>query len=242
MSIIDNMLCWIRKKACVQLHIPHCEVWLTLEFFDEEGNLTKRRNQRSKSWVKNAYNQACTCMMNTSQSGSCGVGVMGVVEINGICRSTSWDSFMLPMGDQRLTTGGSTLSRNTLRGANANASHGIVIGRGTTAESFTDYALATPIAYGYGTNQICHQEQDIYTVAYTSGTKAMKTTHSRVYNNNSDGDIALTETACYGQGMFATSFARSTYMVCRDLLSPAETFMDKAQLRVTYEISLTYPY
>lgn len=240
MKIIENMLCWVRKKACVQLHIPHCEVWLTLEFFDEYGNLTKRRKQRSKSWVRNAYTAACLSMMHTDRTTDTAQGNPTIILLTGGAMS-SGSLLGLPTGDQRLVGAGGWNADNTLRGGTASADRGIVIGRGTTAESFTDYALATLIAYGYGTNQICHQEQDIYTIAYTSGTKTMKATHSRIYNNNSDANISLTETGLYGHTRY-TPGGSSTWMTCRDLLSPAETFTDKAQLRVTYEISLTYPY
>ena len=236
MSIIDNMLCWIRKKACVQLHIPHCEVWLTLEFFDEEGNLTKKRRQRAKSWVKNAYTAACISMMDTLRSTSCDSGTTGLVRTAGSC-ITNENNFwsMLPRADQRSDAG------TSLRGGTALSDRGIVIGRGTTAESFTSYSLATPITHGYGTNQVCYQRQDQYSVSYDAGTKTLTATHSRIFNNNSDGDISLTETALYGRSYYASAFSAAIYMTCRDLLSPAETYKDKAQLRVTYQISLTYP-
>lgn len=239
MRILDNALCWIRRKACVQLHIPHCEVWLTLEFFDEQGNLTKKRRQRAKSWVKNAYTAACISMMDTLRSTSCSAGTTGLNATSGGCISNEnnfWS--MLPRGNQLSTNTGDNC---TLRGATAEATRGIVIGRGTTAESFTQFSLATALAHGYGTNQACFQLQDQYTVSYNAGTKTMTAKHSRVYNNNSDSDITLTETGLYGTSFAASAYSRASYMTCRDLLSPAETFKDKAQLRVTYEISLAYP-
>ena len=239
MRVLEDFLAWIRRGACRQLHIPHCEVWLTLEFFDEYGNLTKRRKQRSKSWVKNAYTAACLSLMNTARSTTCAAGTTGLNGLTGGCISNEYNQWlMLPRDNQLLVNTGYVCS---MRGSTAEATRGIVIGRGTTAESFTQYSLATALAHGYGTNQACFQLQDPYTVSYNAGTKTMTAKHSRIYNNNSDSDITLTETGLYGTSFYASAYSRTSYMTCRDLLSPAETFTDKAQLRVTYEISLTYP-
>ena len=226
MRLIEEALVWARKKACVYLHIPHVEVWLTLDFYDEQGNLTKHRKQLAKSWVRNAYNLFFHALSSYPlvQSGY-GAGILSMKNTGG-------------------TNQAHQVTINTSMTAPAQSTlYGITLGRGASSYAFDDHALDTVIAAGNGASQLFCPIGDTMTHAYSAGTKTYTTTHSRVFNNNSEADIALTNIGIVSYVQTTTTFPAQVFyaLFSKDVLSPSETIYDKAQVRVTYQISLTFP-
>ena len=118
-----------------------------------------------------------------------------------------------------------------------NANFGILVGRGTTAESFESYALATPIAHGTGANQMSHAAMAAATKAYTAGTKTWVFTFTRAFTNSSLAQIDVTEAAWY----YDTPNWGYYVMVNRDLLAAPVAVPNNGVLIVQYTISLALP-
>lgn len=221
MRILDDVLNWARKKACVHLHIPHMEIWYTLEFYDQYGNLIKKRHERSKSWVRNAYN-----VFLNSLSGAANVGDIAV-------KDTAGSSNTIDHGLSNV---------RTYQSPAQSVAYGIVLGRGADAESFDSHAVSTVIGAGNSTNQLFSPTGDARSVSYNSGTKVYTTTWSRVFNNNSEASISLTNIGLIAYlGLRYSPETNWNVLMSRDVISPSETIIDKAQVRVTYQISLTFP-
>ena len=236
MKIVEDALNWARKQACFQLHIPHIEAHYSLEFFDEQGNLTRVREGRSKSWVRNGYNIALVTLTSYPHTGGYSAG------------NTSWRQTtstvmtLMPASDDNCINY-STGYRINVRADTGQILWGIVVGSSNSAENFNGYDLVSKLSHGYGAGLVSYQRQNLYAQSYDSGAKKMTGSHTRYFNNNSDGDITLGEIGLIFTRYYAPSHTAYRYygMMCRDILDPAETFLDKAQLKVTYSVSLTYP-
>lgn len=119
----------------------------------------------------------------------------------------------------------------------ADAACGIIVGRGSTAESFDSYALATPCAHGTGSNQLSYRAMSMPTPSWTSGTKTFDLAVSRILDNASGSTITITETGIYLSGYPGTY----KFMFCRDLLASSIDVLHNGFLTVTYTQSLVYP-
>jgi len=232
MNIIDNFYGWLRAKACQQLHIPHMDIWLTLDFFGEDGKLTKHRRQRAKSWTRNAYNYFhITLSGHNIIDSTHGAGYLSFKDTGGVLNNE--DSPTFDASSMKTVAYG-------YRAEGEITTHGIVVGRGAAAESFEDYVMSTTIIAGNGANQLFTPKGEEYTVSYNAGTKKWTSKQVRYFNNNSGASISLTNVGLIGR------FDRYPYsdifvLMSRDVLSPSETIVDKAQLKVEYEMSLTFP-
>ena len=230
MNVIDNFYGWLRAKACQQLHIPHMDIWLTLDFFDENGKLTKHRKQRAKSWTRNAYNYFLYTLSSHKLNDLVhGAGSLSLKQTNGNLNSVASHTFYgADMKDP--DKGFHSLGESSV--------HGIVVGRGSAAESFEDYTMSTVIVSGNGTNQLFLPEGEEYTRSYDAGLKKWTSSHIRYFNNNSGASITITNV-----GAIAKLYATSIILVLfsRDVLNPSESLPDKAQLKIEYEMSLTFP-
>ena len=233
MNVIDNFYGWLRAKACQQLHIPHMDIWLTLDFFDEHGKLLKHRRQRSKSWTRNAYNYFHLTLSSHKLADDIhGAGYLSFKNTDGLLNIS--DGTWFSGGDIRQAGDG-------YRALGEYTTHGIVVGRGGAAESFEDYRMSTTIAAGNGTNQLFTPEGEEYTVSYNAGTKVWTSKHLRYFNNNSGASISLTNVGLIGDMRRLHPFSNMYVLFSRDVLDPSETIVDKAQLKVEYEMSLTFP-
>ena len=185
-------------------------------------------NARSQSWVRNAYNIVASqmCAIPASTGATYGAGGMYSKNTAGTNQTSSTDFHKIT----RLSD---------WQGPIGNTSYGIVVGTGTTAESFEHYVLVTPVAHGTGSGQLSYAAQEATSSAYTSGTKTWASDLIRYLNNNSGGAIVVGETALY---VYATSAAANYQMLARDLQDPTVSVADTAQLKVTYTItSMAYP-
>ena len=216
------------KRLAQRLHIPIPEAFLELEVRDKDGNVIQRHRQRSHSWTRNAYN----CMFSQLAGKNYNDPTFGAGKL----------SYKTTAGDIRYTNycGGSVDDVDgTSWGYRAPAgydSRGILVGSGTNAESFEDYALQTKIANGTEAGQLVYVESEPHSKTYADTT--MKNTLIRYFNNNSGGDIAVNEVAlvwyCLGEQSFS-------FLISRDKLASTVTVPDTGQLRVAYTIQLTYP-
>jgi hypothetical protein len=112
------------------------------------------------------------------------------------------------------------------------ATEGIILGTGTTAESFEHFAAQAKILHGNTSGTLAYQAQADPSHTWTVGTLTWEIDHVRVFNNNSGGLITVNEIVLY------YSFSA---MVLRDLLAVGVDVPDAAQLTVTYHLQMVFP-
>jgi len=184
----------------------------------EGGELVLDYDMRSKSWVRNAHN----ILLVTYASIDLGTTYeAGATYIKRSDAGLLWCDGNIP---------------NNPVGLIGNANYGIVVGTGTSAESFEGYNLATPVSHGTTSGKLSYAAQNATILSYDAGTKTWTATFVRIFNNNSGGSITITETA-----MFYLQSTDRYFMFCRDLLGSSVEVADTAQLTVTYTMTYTFP-
>ena len=177
----------------------------------------------SDSWVRNQYviQQQCMALADFTDA-TFGSGLNSAKRTN---------AGIIASGAVQVLQSSYETTRGYYAAAN-DATRGIVIGTGTTAESLDSFALTTPIANGTGTGQMSFNACGV-TKTWSSPT--WTATWVRIINNNSGGTITVNECALY---LIASVY---TFMTNRDKLSSGEAILDAGQLTVTYNIIITYP-
>ena len=219
--MLDKICELIVKGTGKLLHLPTYEIFYSIEQTLEGETITSTGQRRAKSWVRNAYNNLFSCMAWVNNSGTAfGAGSLSYKNTAGTHQTYNSCQWLIQVT-------GSTRLLNAAAGSVT----GIVIGTGTDAFSFEDFAISGLIAEGQGAGQV-NYGQTVFSGSYATGSPTMSQSYLRYFNNNSGGNITLGNI-----GIIA-----SARLVCRDVLSPTQTFYDKAQLKVEYTISLTFPY
>ena len=203
-----------------QLYLPAAEAFLALETRDRDGIITDVYRQRSHTWVRNLWNQVigniATAVTDTA--------TFGAGHIN-------WKSTAATITNLIVTTAeggqGSVAAGNT--------NYGILVGTGTTAWSFEDYALATKIAHGTGSGQLSYAGQVAPSLSWNSGTRVYSIQIQRQFSNNSAGSITINEVG------FFQNVAAAYIMMCRDVLAVGKTLAPGANTTASYVFTLTYP-
>lgn len=228
------------NDMCKKLHImPPPVLRLKLEVF-QDGKPLSVYEDRARSWVRNYYN------FMTMQTMGLAPGVLGTTFGGGYLTMKN-TSGLTSFAEGTTTT---VSARNPINSATdihyrasaGIATRGIVIGTGTTAESFEHHALAALITNGTSAGQMSYGAMDAPTTTYGAG--KFTQTIIRYINNNSGGSITVNEAGLYCTVYIGSPTASSvdTHMLARDLLSPGVAVPDTAQLKVTYTIeSATYP-
>ncbi|MCF7634623.1 MAG: hypothetical protein LLF82_000087 [Dehalococcoides mccartyi] len=220
------------RRLGQELKIPTFEAFLELEVRGGNGQMLLHHRQRSHSWVRNAYNHLfCQMAAKDANDATFGAGKLSGKQTNGTVRGIGYP---FGYGESNSVDGTSY----GLRAAAGIDTKGIQVGSGTNAESFEDYALQTQIANGTGAGQISYIASELHSISYDAGTKVLRDTLIRYFNNNSGGNVNVNEVGivAYLQGQFSQN-----YMVSRDKLPATITVPTTGQLRVTYTIQLTYP-
>ena len=226
---VDEIQGWLLKKSSLQLHVPHMAMYLDIEVRRPGGEITEHRHQRSKSLVRNAYNLFFHTIASYPMSDATwGDGYVNMKNTGGSLSSGAYRGFCF---------GADSNGQGFLSPGSAN-DFGIVVGTGTGAESFDGYALNSKIAVGNGAGQLYTLKSEDPVDSYASLTQ--KRTLVRYFNNNSGATISLGEIGLIGR--IITAGDSSMYaLFSRDLITPVVDILDKAQLKVTYTISLVYP-
>lgn len=195
---------------------------VTLRLVSSKGDkIISDHVQPAHSWTRNFYNWlSYLCTQNLSSGSTFGAGYLSMKDVGGTIRNLP----VVAMGFYNL-------------GAVGNDAYGIVVGTGTTAESFDSYAMATKVANGTGSGQLEYRAQKATTGAYTSGTKTWDFSLVRIFDNTSNGTITVKET---GFIIYNVNYAYY-FLVCRDLLASSVDVLDDGFLTVTYTVSLQFP-
>jgi hypothetical protein len=207
-----------RLSRKLKIPVPTMRLKMVVE---KDGEILDTRNEWSRTAVRNYYNFLFTTVAYGYATGSTyGAGYLSCKRYNdGYVTNPSgaWDGMI---------------------GALGNVSEGIVIGTGSTAESFEHHQLTALIATGNGSGQMAYSAQDSTTYSYNAGTTTWTATLTRVFNNNSGGSIVVAETGIHNG---VHDYQVWLFLMCRDLPSPAVTVVNGAQLTVSYEIILVFP-
>jgi len=223
------------RKLGQELHIPIPEAFIKLEVFDKDGKLIQRHRQRSHSWTRNAYNMMFSCLASKNcTDATFEAGKLSMKDTSGVKRSGNYPWSLEDDKTQESLTCG-------YRAGGGDDDHGILVGSGTTAESFEDYKLETQITEGTGAGQLNHAISEAHVVTWTPATKILKDELVRYFNNNTVGEtsVDVNEVGLHRAG---NAFAQP-YDACmaHDKLASTVTVPSTGQLKVTYTIQLTYP-
>ncbi len=220
------------RELAQELHLPIPEVFIELEVRDKAGNVIQRHHQRSHSWVRNAYNiMMCQLASLDGDDSTFEAGKLSIKTIAGVIRYSD-----KPPGMSVAST-----CEGTFRGFRAGAGvddFGILVGSGTNAESFEDFALQTPIVEGTAAGELNHAAAEAMNESY--GALVFSNELVRFFNNNSGGNVSINEVALAG-GITAGGVAGQYVVYSRDKLASTVTVPDTGQLKVTYTVQLTYP-
>ena len=223
------------RKLGQELHIPIPEAFWELEVRDKHGRLIQRHRQRSHSWVRNAYNMMFSYLaMKDLDDTTFGAGKLSLKKTDGDVEYGDGPTCV----NQQSTVDGTT---SGYRAAGGVTNRGIIVGSGTTAESFEDYFLETMIDEGAGAGQLNYATSNPHVITWTPATKTLKNELVRYINNNSGGDVDVNEVGIAFNGTHVDSTTSARYMTSRDVLPTTVTVPDTGQLKVTYTIQLTYP-
>ena len=226
------------RKLGQKFHIPIPEAFLELEVTDKDGKVIHKHEQRSHSWVRNAYS-----LLFTEMAGVAGYSGhnLQVKDTGGTVHSMDPEGYLAgahSIGYSKMSPGKPAVIVPWY-GYRSNAdTHGILVGFGTAAESFEDYALQTLISDGIGAGQLSYVDTPLNTVGDVGLTKSCQWV--RYFNNNSGGDVNVNEAGLVAYGTLTDDTARK-FMMSRDVLASTVTVPNTGQLKVTYTIQLTYP-
>lgn len=221
------------KKLGQKLGIPIFEAWLELEVRDKDGKVIHRHRQRSHSWVRNAYNHLFSQLacVNVDDS-TFGAGKLSIKSTAGAMAYGSYQALVAVYNASIEAIG------SGYRAAAEDDDLGIIVGTGTTAESFEDYALATLIANGTGSGQLSYVASEAPAITYSDTT--LVNTLIRYLNNNSGGSIGINEAGLVAVLYVQTNSPNPRTLHARDKLTSTVTVPDTGQLKVTYTISLAF--
>lgn len=185
------------------------ELFVSLQVHKQGELIYDMPMRPSHSWVRNA--QTCWIANQVSYGGTSGGYTDGYLSKKNMVGTIGTISYSITYA---------------VLGLINSSAYGIVVGTGTGAESYEDFALGTLITSGTSTGQLTYQAQSACTEGWTGGVVTL--THTRVMNNNSGGSITVNEVGWY----------TSVCMWCRDKLGTGVTVPDTGQLTVNYAITM----
>lgn len=214
------------KTTDIKLSTPLLKAFIEMEVRDKRGNIILSREQEAHSWVRNFYNWLFTQAASVAGLNANGLNITiptGANLEHGYC----W----------RLEEVGVGFGNNAGPGIDT---MGILVGTGTTSESFNSYSLSTKIANGETSGKLSYSQASVQ-VSTIGTTKRCQ--WIRYFNNNSGAAITVNEVGIYTK-LFYNDYShlyQQEVMVCRDLISPGVSIPNTGQLKVTYTIELVYP-
>ncbi len=220
------------RKLGKELRIPIPEAFLTLEVFDKDGRLIQRHRQRSHSWTRNAYNALFSNLASANLDDSTfGAGYLSGKDTGGVVVYGVRGAYIASITYESTLAG--------FRAAAAEDEWGILVGSGENAESFEDYVLQTQITEGTGAGEINYATSEAVDKSYADTTW----THAlvRYFNNNTGANRLINEVALVGSYSRFGGGIDAKILLSRDKLASTVTVPDTGQLKVTYNIELTYP-
>jgi hypothetical protein len=224
-----------------KLGIPIPMTFLEMQVKMPGGEIVHWHKQRGHTWVRNAYNLLFSQLTATDGNDvTFGAGKITFKDTGASVGSSATPLANVNTSNSNPFSSSMETSGAGYRGASAAAGNGITVGSGIGAESFEDYKLGTPIAEGLGAGQLNHVLGELPVVTYAAGTLTMTATFVRFLNNNSPGNVVVSEVGLISQITHIGGIS-GAHLMSRDLLGVAVTIPATGQLKVTYTISLVYP-
>lgn len=215
------------------LGIPVPMMFIKVEAINPDGSPGEIYEDRSRTFNRNFWNMLFSrCSDPVTSSGTFGAGVLSIKDTGGTTRTIA--------GALSGVGTASNLCDFNSMGALGDATLGIVVGTGTTAESFEHNALVTRVAHGSSAGTLSYTASANPTPSYNAGTKVWTAAQSRIFNNNSGGTIVIAETGIYANFGYANTTS-GTFMIERSLLGATVSVLNAGQLTVTYTTTLTFP-
>ena len=215
--------------------IPIPGMFLRRQIFSPDGHEEfDSGRQRSHTVNRNYYNLIFSqgVAKNADDTASFGSGFLSVKDTGGTIRGDA-DGPVAHLNstdhDARSATAGLLATAGT-------TAIGIVAGTSSAAESFEGFELTALIANGSAAGEMDYSQSELH--AITNPALVLTDTLIRDLNNNSGGGITAEEVGIYTGLVVAGSFRQT--MITRDLTG-GDVVADESQLRITYEVTLTYP-
>ena len=220
-------------------------VKLTLERLDKDYRLLERREQRSRSFLKNfisllycAHAQITAAAPFTMSDIT---NTARTVDSQGVDVSQRYSKANLRMAAPPGVSGiyctyGYTAGRpnqTTIEGDKL----GIIVGTGTTAVTPTDVALVARVAHGRATGQLEYGGCELINIAFVAPNGEF--TIRRYFTNASGGSITINEIGIYSVGTDFDTYYAWPFCVARDIVSPGIAVANTELLRVTYVPQIT---
>jgi hypothetical protein len=137
---------------------------------------------------------------------------------------------------------GSAVSGFTPMAVNSTAgtdSYGIVVGSGSTPQTYSDYALANQIKNGTGAGQLSY---GAHATTSSYGSTSSYITISRTFTNQSGSAIVVREVGMIARQVGTASNSNTVdvkYLIARDVLANPVTVNNLGTLTVTYTLTLS---
>lgn len=220
---------------------------LILERFNKDHRLLERREQPSRSFVKN-FISLLYCAYAQIKAAS----PYTMNDITNTPRTV--DSEAQSLADTRATKanlriGSSPGISGFLCACGLNVSPspdkltiegekiGIVIGTGVAAVTPTDVALGTRILHGTQAGRFEYGGCELIGIAFANPNGQF--TIRRYFTNNSGGAITVQEAGIYSVGTDYNTIWAWAFLIARDLVSPGVAVANTELLRVSYVVSIT---
>jgi len=114
---------------------------------------------------------------------------------------------------------------------------GIRVGTNDTAVSISQTSLYTPIAHGVGAGQLSHGACTLDALIESNPTVTLKII--RTFSNGSGGTITVKEIGLFCYGVVAVTPTHASFMLGRDVPSPAIDVLNGQTLTVRYVLTTT---
>lgn len=197
----------------------------------KDGEVISDSYQIGHSWTKNAYNYYNATMMDC-----CFTSTLPMQKTSGLVLHDGATQFVNRCyAYSQPTFYGYGYYNNTTEDVN----FGIVCGSGSTAFNIEDYRMETPILSGNTSGKLYAQAQTAPVTSFSGDPdNTVNTLHSRVFNNNSGGTIAVNEVGIiYKSWIYTANTSSQYYLFSRDVLESTVNVLDGAQLTVTVSIT-----
>jgi len=217
------------KEVTVKETGDNVEVFLHAYNYDARGHLTQRLMQRSDSFLPNFVGMLYS-QFNAQYNGN---GTSGSGPNTSYSSAAFISSYSMLDASWSITVYiTDVFSTNDSSG---DASYGLQVGTGTTANSTSTYALASQIANGTGSGQLSYGSH-----SYSWSTGLTSTTVARSFSNGSGASITVSEVGLVWESG-GTSFLTdsNTYIMIRDILSSSVTIANGGFTTFQYTISIT---
>jgi hypothetical protein len=218
------------KKKCRELGIPSPpEVFIGMQVRDRNNNIIYDDKSRGHSWNRNFYNYMFAVLTDAigGNVNDWGAGHMSLKTPAGLNYYSNLNIYNRTY---------EPLAYGMLDNTNS-ATHGILVGTGTSVFSAEDYKLQTLIAHGNSALQLFYGAMT-YPVQVYAGT-TWTNTLTRLFNNNSGGGIIVAEVGIYHR-QYVYSVGNIVFCIERTKLGAAVTVPNGAQLTVHYDISMDF--